>query len=304
MKTAQPEPEISRLVLGTAQLGLDYGVANKSGKPDLERATAIVQKAWENGILYYDTAQAYGNSEQVLGACFKAVRFTGNRRPRVISKIDPGLSLNDTASVLNRVDRSIRSLGVPSLWGLMLHREAMLDVGGTVLGRLARRLKAAGTIQHFGVSVYSPEKAKDAFRTPEIDMVQIPYNIFDQRAREIGLFELAIEKGKTIFVRSVYLQGLLLLDPGCLSKEMSFSKEALGKFHEHLKNSHADPKLLALGFVVKTASGALIVLGAELPEQVEENIQLYRHTEQMHLPDMKGLASTDPKLIDPNEWYV
>lgn len=56
----------NRLVLGTAQLGMSYGIANKTGLPDLATATAIVQTAWESGICEFDTAQAYGKSEQVL----------------------------------------------------------------------------------------------------------------------------------------------------------------------------------------------------------------------------------------------
>ena len=62
---------INRLVLGTAQLGTNYGIANRMGKPDFDTAEAIIKTTWDAGIREFDTAQGYGDSEQVLGEVFQ-----------------------------------------------------------------------------------------------------------------------------------------------------------------------------------------------------------------------------------------
>ena len=59
--------KISKLILGTAQLGLKYGIANINGKPDFKKSLNLLEFAWTNGINTFDTAPTYGNSEKILG---------------------------------------------------------------------------------------------------------------------------------------------------------------------------------------------------------------------------------------------
>ena len=56
-----------QLVLGTAQLGLDYGITNTNGKPKLTQSLEIIKQALDNDINIFDTARAYGDSEYILG---------------------------------------------------------------------------------------------------------------------------------------------------------------------------------------------------------------------------------------------
>ena len=71
--------------LGTAQLGLDYGIANFSGKPDKNSAFEILNQSVKSGVRYYDTAAAYGNSEEILGEYFAS----HNSDVFIITKIPP-----------------------------------------------------------------------------------------------------------------------------------------------------------------------------------------------------------------------
>ena len=110
-----------RLVLGTAQLGLPYGIANQTGQPDQNIATAIIHEAWKNGIREFDTAQAYGNSEQALG---KALGELGiSSEAKIITKLHPNLDHLDASVLSNTLNQSLERLGVSSLFGIMLHRE-------------------------------------------------------------------------------------------------------------------------------------------------------------------------------------
>ncbi|MDP6178272.1 MAG: aldo/keto reductase [Desulfatiglandales bacterium] len=292
------------LVLGTVQLGMNYGIANRAGQPGMDLAVDIVKTAWESDVRYFDTAQAYGDSERVLGECFKRMSFgNGNEEPAVISKLDPDIDLSRVEEVLNRVDESIERLGQNRLWGLMLHRESSLGYGEKILTQVARRLKSENKIENFGISVYSPEKAIEALHMDEIDIVQLPFNVFDQRAFKGGVFRMARERNRKVFVRSVYLQGFLLLDTNQVPDELAFSRGALRKFISIAKDSQTPPKLLALAFVVQGAHDAMFVIGSENPEQVSENILLLKKAKEVSLPDLSCLSMDDPRLINPSFWF-
>lgn len=291
------------LVLGTAQLGMNYGIANKEGKPSRERALEIVAEAWEKGIRFFDTAQAYGESESVLGECLgQLCGGSSGNEPAVISKLHPEIRPSDEQAVLRAVRESLERLRIKTLWGLLLHRESWLEGATEPLERVADRLKREGKIKFFGVSVYSPEMAAKALNTAGIDLVQVPFNLFDQRALRQGVFDSARKKNKRIFVRSVYLQGLLLLDPKDLPFHMLFSRKALNLLREAARKENLSPKLLALSYVVQNAGGALIVIGAEEPSQVKDNVDLLKKAQQVSLPDLEFLAQEDPKLINPAAW--
>jgi aryl-alcohol dehydrogenase-like predicted oxidoreductase len=291
------------IVLGTAQLGMNYGIANKDGKPGMVRAVEIVAEAWEKGIRYFDTARAYGDSEKVLGQCFKEILGRGKQAElAVISKLDPGTDLSRVDGVVEEVDSSLKNLGVDALWGLMLHRETLLDQWGQALATAVTKLKQEKKIRYFGVSVYSPERAMQALEMEAMDVVQLPFNVFDQRPLEYGLFEFAEKKGKKVFTRSVYLQGLLLMDPDRLPPKMLFAKEILNAYLRFSDQCTLSPRLLAMAFAVQKAPLASIVVGCETPAQVRENVSLFHRAKTVDLPDLEFLAQQEAKIINPSLW--
>ena len=303
MNPGKEEQHPIPLMLGTAQLGMDYGIANKKGRPDPEEAVEIVQTAWENGVRFFDTAQAYGSSERVLGRCLRELGLSQDPHLRINTKLNPDVRITDEKAILESVAQSLEGLGAERLWCLMLHRENLLDEPLSAFRDVARRLKAEGRIDHFGVSVYSAEKAFAAFAVEGLDAVQLPFNVFDQRALEHNLFEYAAANRKHLLVRSVYLQGLLLMDSNQLPPMLEFSRGALDSFHSFARRERIAPKLLSLGFVSQKAREALIIFGAETSEQVRENVSLYRAAAELDLPDMSFLSSKDLHLINPSRWY-
>ena len=292
------------LVLGAAQLGMDYGIANRKGKPSFDKAIEIVATAWDSGIRFFDTAQAYGNSEEILGMCFKELESKGREiEPSVISKINPAIPLVKKQKILDRVDQSIENLGLEKLWGLLLHRETLLDGNEDLIRQLSRSLKSNNKIENFGVSVYSLEKAFKALDLDEIDIIQLPFNIFDQRALDFGLFEMSGKKRKRLFIRSIYLQGLLLLEIEQIPEPLRFCIGPIKNLIDFSRVHRISRKQLAFGFAVKNAEDAFIIFGAESPEQVNENIMLYRAAKGIDLPCMKTLSNNEPRLINPSLWY-
>ena len=156
------------LVLGTAQLGFPYGIANETGLPDQAMATAIVREAWENGIEEFDTAQAYGNSEIVLGKAFAELGLS--QKAKIISKFDPNLDHLNASAMSRSLDQSLQRLGTQNLYGAMLHREELLSVWHKGLSEILHDLVLSGRVHQTGVSVYSPDKAVQALNIEGIDI--------------------------------------------------------------------------------------------------------------------------------------
>ncbi|MFC1590918.1 aldo/keto reductase [Thermodesulfobacteriota bacterium] len=292
----------SALVLGTAQLGFAYGIANKAGQPDQALATEIVRSAWEAGITEFDTAQDYGESEEVLGRAFAALGIAGEAR--VVSKLDPALDHCDPRAVSRALDATLRKLGVPALSGLMLHDENLLSRWPRGVGDAIRGLVASGRVAAAGVSVYSPEKACEALCTEGIDLVQVPSNILDGRFFRKGVFALAAEKKKRVYIRSVFLQGLLLMDPDGLPAHMAHARPVLERVKALAEDLGVTRHTLALGYLRAKAPEAKLVIGVDAPAQIRENVSraLKETADDLVSPVEKSFANVDEKIINPSLW--
>jgi len=293
---------VSRLVLGTAQLGMDYGIANTTGQPVYNIARSIVQEAWESGICEFDTAQAYGQSERVLGGVFKDLGIAD--KVRVITKFAPDVDHSDRTALNNAIEISLDNLGVESLYGLMLHREDMLDLWGKGLEENLMDIVSSDRVKHIGVSVYSPERAIQALNTEGISMVQLPTNVIDRRFERAGVFQLADDARKTIYIRSIFLQGLVLLNKDQLPKGMQFASKVIEEL-DILANKLRMSKIeLALGYLKTTKPNARIVFGAETQQQVEKNISIWEKHFRLDLfQELRHIfCSVDERILNPTLW--
>lgn len=206
---------IPKLVLGTAQLGGNYGIANTTRQPNKNQCQELIKTAISNGVAYLDTARAYGNSEAMIGQSLKG-GWEG--RAKIITKLSPlqGCpqdALNSTlrAFVDASIYESCSALGVQKIDVLMLHRITHLsDWEGGVWQRLLN-LQSSGVIGELGASVQNPEELSKALAVPEIHYIQLPFNLLDWRWDSIIPEILAAKASRnlTIHVRSALLQGLL-----------------------------------------------------------------------------------------------
>lgn len=261
---------VSRLVLGTAQLGMPYGIANTTGQPSEQASREIIKGAWQLGVETFDTAQAYGSGETVLGSALDVLGVS--QGASVVTKLSPDLSHLDADEIRHAADESCRRLRTDRLWCLMLHREEMLGVWSRGLGRALRDLRTSGQVEHLGASVYSVPAANAALENPDIDMIQVPCNAWDTRMWVAGVFELAKQKGKLCLVRSVYLQGLLTMSPRAVAEHLPLARRAAQKWHEVVDRLGLTVKQAAVRFALSL--GTPLVIGAETPEQIEETAAL------------------------------
>jgi aryl-alcohol dehydrogenase-like predicted oxidoreductase len=262
----------NHLVLGTAQLGYWYGVANSLGKPDRVTANKMLCAACVGGIRHFDTAQAYGNSESVLGdffsgtACFSDARF--------VTKLHPDVDITNWGDIRRQVEGSLRRLKCDCLWALLLHRESQFEALAGSLGGHLRRLREAGLVKNLGVSVYSVDAFRKAVQDPELAIVEVSMNVFDRRVKRAGLLEFADAKKKMLMIRSVFLQGLALMDPADIPARVPNGREATSAFAEFCHKYNLDRREFAYDYVHTCCPNSLIVMGADSPEQVYQNCVL------------------------------
>ena len=297
-----PAASPKRLVLGTVQLGMDYGVANATGRPDAATALEIVREAWQGGVREFDTAQGYGESEAVLGGIFAELGIA--EEARVATKPDKSLDYGDLEALAEAVRNSARRMGVPRLQTVLLHSETFLDAWDLGLSGRFSALRDQGLLERTGISVYSPQAALRALATDGLDAVQIPCNALDRRFERAGVFLEAEERGKTLYVRSVYLQGLLLMNPDQLPGRVAHAKNVVARFQALAQRLGLSPAGLALAYVREAHAGVRVLFGAETPAQVRENLALWAATSPQGLVEEVRAVFDDVSetILNPAQW--
>ncbi len=264
------------MTLGTVQLGMNYGIANQDGKPNEEKSFAILRTAIENGAASLDTARAYGDSEDVIGRFLKTLN---GERPFITTKIpvakDPMCDIEK--HVVSCMEESLRHLGIKKADCVLTHNQSDLYDHGEKLARAMEHLVKLGYTDQVGVSVYNREDAEEMLRYPQFTAIQVPMSIFDQRLIASGTIRKLKDAGYTVFVRSVFLQGLFFLDPDKVTDPILLDHAVPGirSIRELAASEGMSVAQLAVTFMRDCAGVTSLVLGADSPEQVRENISCF-----------------------------
>jgi aryl-alcohol dehydrogenase-like predicted oxidoreductase len=257
--------------IGTAQFGMDYGIANQSGKPKQDEIDRIVEFAVESNIRYFDTAQSYGESETILGKAVSKLPDVHNIR--MISKLAPDLQESSSAIIIESVKSSLEKLNVGSLYGFLGHRVEAIKSDSFLTA--IEILKNEELVIKAGVSVYTPEEALSVIKQTEVDILQIPFNILDKRWFDKGIFEKAEENNIQLFFRSIFLQGLIFLNENeLMSRKMDWAKTYLKEFNDLVQETPFSPLELAFGILTNVPGNNVIIMGLDSSNQLWENLKI------------------------------
>lgn len=277
-----------RLALGTVQFGLDYGISNHAGEVADAELGAILTLARKLGMDTLDTAQAYGKAEARLGVC-NTTDF------RVITKLSPNI---DAADLAVSLESSLQRLARPSVEGLLLHRSQ--DASPALFERLAD-LQHQGKVGKVGVSVYSPEEmALWLTQGYPLELVQLPANLLDQRFLRAGWLDRLQAMGCEIHVRSLFLQGLLLMQPALRPAYFDAFREPLARLDEW--HPHRSPLHKALALIPALPQVSRFVVGVCHAHELAAIASTYAHLHPCHDDDLATLACDEPALINPALW--
>lgn len=287
---------INKIALGTAQFGLDYGISNKKGQIPENEVFEILNESIISGIEVLDTAYAYGNSELVIG---NFITKHGN-----VFKIVSKLPECDPRDVKNIFESSLKRLGVDGLYGYMCHSFQHYTDNPEIWDILGE-LKSEGKVGKIGFSLYYPSELEYIIEKKiDIDIIQMPYNIFDRRFEQY--FPVLKNMGVEIFVRSVFLQGLVFKEPSELDDYFAKIRGKIADLHSLAAELDIPIAALCLNFAVLNEFVDEVVVGVDNVQNLKEIVfsSVYRANVKSALHKLNPLQENDENMILPLNWKV
>lgn len=284
---------MSRLILGTVQFGLDYGIKNSRGKVPGDEVAKILDAAKAGGIDTLDTAAAYGESEAVLGKNLGSATSL-----KVVSKLRTGFE----GTCEGELRASLCRLRLPRLHGYLLHNFDIYRVRPTVLKELSACV-AEGLVERIGASLYNPAEAIELLESGEpLDIVQVPYSLLDRRFEPV--FPALKERGIEIHVRSVFLQGALLMEPDTLPRVFNPVRDRLAMLKRLSKKYNVPISTLCLGFAAANPNVDGVVMGVDGISDLAANIEAFskRDIAAASLAAFPDISTDDEDIILPYRW--
>lgn len=286
----------NKLILGTVQMGLDYGVNNYSGKISFFDSCDILLEAYKNGIVVLDTAEAYGNAHQVIGDFH---RLNPEVKFKVITKIPDIKVFND---VEQKIKKYCEELHVDVLEVLMFHSFDTYKNCNNDLDVL-ESLKRDGVIKHIGVSTYTNEQIEELLLDDRISVVQLPFNLLDNESIRGDLLKKLKIKGKIVHTRSAFLQGLFFADSSknkLIYNELSDEIEVVKKI---AKSENTTIINLAQSYCVNQKNIDNVLIGVDSVKQLVDNLEALNYvisTESKSKINAIKVKNTD--LLNPSLW--
>lgn len=286
----------SKISLGTAQFGMDYGIANDKGKPSLEKVKSILKKAKNLGVKNIDTASVYGASESILGQIGVSDFNLTTKIPSI-----PIESVDINAYVNNIIEESLNKIKIKEFHGVLLHDSEQLfnkEVESDIHNALIS-LKDNGLTKKVGISIYDPNKLSQLNSIESYDIVQCPYNLFDRRLESSNWMEKLSDYGIEIQIRSIFLQGLLLMEKHKRPTKFKKWNDLWDDLDNWLKKNNISAVDACLNFSFESKYIDSVVLGVDSEEQLNEIFNKINNENKAY---PKNIFSNDVNLINPVNW--
>jgi aryl-alcohol dehydrogenase-like predicted oxidoreductase len=290
-----------KIGLGTTQFGLDYGISNRSGQVDEREVREIIAVAERAGVRVVDTAAAYGDAEGRLGRA-----LAPDHRFRIVTKL-PRLPEELKAPATDGWARtafaaSLARLDAVAVYGLLIHRVGdLLGPRGPQLWSTLESLRSEGAVEMIGASIYTARDLDSLLERYPLQLVQVPLNVFDQRLLESGHLARLKAAGIEVHARSVFLQGLLLMDPDALGdRYFDPARTPLTAFQSAARAAGRTPLQAAVSFAVSIDEVDAAVVGVTEAAQFAEILAAAEPT--LARDWYRPFALEDERILDPSLW--
>lgn len=308
--------QLKRLAIGGAQFGLDYGVTNFKGKTPRAEVARMLTLAQEHGIVTIDTANAYGDSEQVISDTIKSNKLHHafdiiSKAPPFTDEINAMPEKDKLDWLVCHIDKSAALFTEQSRLSMLLHRVDQIHQTQGAIWRHLITLKSNRKVANIGVSVQSPDELNLAVSLEKIDIVQMPFNLLDDRWTEaINKLQQGTKSPVKVHIRSVFLQGLLLSEDLSLWQKTGLNQveiEEVFSWKQLLSRKFPDRTLaqLCIQYVASQTWVEKLVLGMCTCEQLMSNIDLIKH-KPLSAKELQFIEQTRPvintKALNPANW--
>ena len=289
---------VKKLILGTVQFGLDYGINNKLGQVSKEIIHEILDLAYFKDIKILDTAEAYGNSQQRIGDYHR----NSHNRFEIITKFYANTSKDKTFSIKERILNDLETLHIESLYCYMFHSFSDYNRYFSLFKDELLDLKSNGIINKIGVSIYTNEELEEVIKNNEIKLIQLPYNLLDNDVLRGNSISRAKEKGVEVHARSVFLQGLFFKNIDDLPDTLKVLNPYLNILHNLCKNEYKMNEL-ALNYVTGKKYIDKVLIGVDNVEHLESNLLSFNKLIPKDLVNqIESIKVKEIKLLNPSNW--
>lgn len=277
-------------------MGIPYGINNTIGKIQTRDSIKILNYAFNHGIRYLDSAESYGNAHEIIGLFHKE---NPQKKFKIITKLPHSLETN----IHVKVDSYLKEMNVTEIDTLMFHSYHSYNDYGNSNKKYINDLRLSGKIKSFGVSVYTNKEIEKVIQDKNVDIIQFPFNLLDNKNLREGVMKKVKSSGKMIHTRSAYLQGLFFKDQESedliikkLSSELSFLKDLSKEFQIPINK-------LALNYCLQQPLIDNVIIGVDSVRQLKENIQTsYEQLSERILEKIDEIKITNQDLINPSLW--
>ena len=285
-----------RISIGTAQFGKKYGISNISGKTKKSEISKILQIAKQNNISLIDTAQNYLNVENILGS----YNLNDFKISTKISEIENMKMEINNDFIYKKMIQSLQDLRIKKIDTIFLHNtnDLLSKKGNKYFDDLVR-LKKNKLVNKIGITVYSIEEISEIISNFDIDVVQCPFNIFDNRLVESGMYNKLVKKKIEIEVRSIFLQGLLLMSAEKIPSQFQHFQNQFKLWFEFLKENQISQLDACINFIKRFKKIKRVIIGVENSKQFLDIIKSFNKNLYIDFPKM---SINQTKLINPHLW--
>jgi len=302
--------DVSVVGLGTVSLGVDYGIKapEELGRPAEADTIRLLQKAADAGINLFDTAPAYGESERLLGQALRS-----HPQCYIATKVPVPTETNGSSmqssqlqrAVYTSLENSLRALQRDMLDIVQIHNATVDVIAQGKIAEVLLKAQRQGKVRFLGTSVYTEAEAMAVIEAGCFDVLQVPYNVLDQRMAT-KVFPAAVQAGVGLIVRSTFLKGVLTAKAKRLPLELTSLRQAAERVMEILAGSWQSLPEAALRFSLSAPLVATVLVGVRTFSELE---QALKALEAGPLPTellAKIPASTleEERLLNPSYWSV
>jgi aryl-alcohol dehydrogenase-like predicted oxidoreductase len=287
---------MSKIILGTVQFGLDYGINNTLGKIPIEEIHQILDFAYSKGILTLDTASGYGDSEEIIGTYLAK---NPNKRFEIITKIN-----SSETSLEEQLKESLRKLKVDKIEVLMLHSFELYEKFKSQITAFCQKNKG-NFFNELGVSVYTNDEIETIISNPNINRIQTPFNLLDNEMKRGEKYAEIKSNGKVVDTRSVFLQGLFFKDTNTLPADLEQLREPLEKLKRIAASESLSMEELAMGYALSMKFIDNVLIGVDSLDQFKKNINVLSNSISKELvEEINSISIENTNLLNPSLWKM
>ena len=287
----------NKLILGTVQFGLKYGINNLTGKIVNENIKSILDLAFENGIQILDTAESYGDSQKKIGE----YHLNSGNKFKIITKFSSKTN-NLSSNIVERILTNLKILNVDSLYAYMFHSFSDFENYFTLFRDDLVDLKRKKIVLNIGVSLYTNDELEKVLKFNDIDLVQIPFNLLDNNNKRENIFKKAKERGVEIHTRSVFLQGLFFVKIPSLSSNLVDLTSDLNLLHD-LCDQDYQISDLALNYACSKNYIDKVLIGVDNIDHLKSNLySLRKKISKKIINKIEVINVEKTELLNPSNW--